>query len=370
MRSLTIATLCLPGLGGSGRIAADLSDRLRDRGHHVQVFASARPAHLSVDSPTPWVPVEVESYAALPHAPYSLAMASKVAELQDVDLIHAHYAIPHANSAHLAKQIIRMETGREVPFVVTLHGTDVVRRGPMRACARATKLALHSAQGVTVPSAFLAREARAAFQLEAEQVAEVPNFVDPDLNHPPREHRPDGPTLNLVHVSNLRIVKRVQDILYAMTRLPPRVRLNVVGEGPQRGQLESLTRTLRLQERVRFFGRRNDVPDILRSSDVFVFPSQVESFGLAALEASACGLPVVASDVGGLPEVVEDGVSGLLFPSRDVDALADRVRQLMDGPELRRRMGEAGRSRALRFGPAASVDAYENLYARLVRRPS
>lgn len=365
-----MATLCLPGLGGSGRIAADLSELMRQRGHQVQVFASARPAHLSVDSPTPWVPVEVESYAALPHAPYSLAMASKVAAFEGVDLIHAHYAVPHASSAHVAQQIIQMEAGRHVPFVVTLHGTDVGRKGPMRAYTKATKLALHSAQAVTVPSAFLAREAQEAFQLEAAQVVEIPNFVDPELNYPPPEPRPVREIISLIHVSNLRAVKRVQDILHAMTRLSPKVRLDIVGDGPQRGQLESLTRTLRLQERVRFFGRRNDVPDILRASDVFVFPSQLESFGLAALEASACGLPVVASDVGGLPEVVEDGVSGLLYPSKDVEALADRIRQLVDAPELRRRMGEAGRARALSFAPKASVDAYEALYARISRPPS
>ncbi len=365
MRPLSIATLCLPGLGGSGRIAADLSDRLRLRGHRVQVLASARPAHLSVDSDTPWIPVEVESYAALPYAPYSLAMASKVAEMEDIDVIHAHYAIPHASSAHIAQQILHMETGRTVPFVVTLHGTDVVKRGPMKAYLKATKLALQAAQAVTVPSAFLAREATQVFALGPDRIAEIPNFVDPTLNQPPAEARPIRDILNLVHVSNLRAVKRVQDILQAMTLLPSRVRLDVVGDGPQRGQLESLMRTLDLQERVRFLGRRDDVPELLRCSDVFVFPSQVESFGLAALEASACGLPVVASDVGGLPEVIEDGVSGLLFPPRDVDALAERVRRLADAPAVRRRMGEAGRERALRFAPDASVDAYEALYARI-----
>lgn len=365
MKPLSIATLCLPGLGGSGRIAADLSDRLRRRGHRVRVFASARPAHLSGDSETPWIPVEVESYAALPHPPYSLAMASRVAEEESVDLIHAHYAIPHANSAHVAQQILRMETGRSVPFVVTLHGTDVVKRGPMKAYAKATKMALHAGQGVTVPSAFLAREAVQVFGLSPERIAQIPNFVDPVLNQPPAEPRPARDTVTLVHVSNLRAVKRVQDILHAMTRLEPRVRLEVVGDGPQKGQLESLTRTLHLQERVRFLGRRDDVPEILRTSDVFVFPSQLESFGLAALEASACGLPVVASDVGGLPEVIQDGVSGMLFPSKDVEALAERIRRLVDDPALRQRMGAAGRERALRFAPEASVDAYEALYARV-----
>ena len=364
MKPLSLLTVCLSGVGGSVRIALNLSAHLAARGHRVRVASLCRPRGL--DERLDWVQVAAPFSPAVQEPPIGLAFASELAELEDVDLIHVHYALPHAPAANMARQIAESRGGRR-PFVVTLHGTDVAEDGPMRAYAPVVRWALGGAAGVTAPSRDLVLRACELYGLGEDRITHVPNFVDSERFRPPPSPR-GGAGLHLVHVSNLRPIKRVHDILHAMPDVPSSVRLTVVGDGPERARLVYLARRLGIEPRVRFLGEREDVAELLASADAFVLPSKRESFGLAALEASSVGLPVLASRSGGIPEVVEDEVSGLLHPPGDVHALRANILRLLEDPALRGRLGAAGRARALDHRPDKVVDAYIDLYRRSLAR--
>jgi N-acetyl-alpha-D-glucosaminyl L-malate synthase BshA len=347
-----------PGVGGSGVVAADLAAGLHRTGDTVFVYAPARPFRLP-EGPV-FRRLAVPDHPVFPAASLGLALAeglAAAAEADGLDLLHVHYAVPLAASAVLAAEML--PPARAPAVVVTVHGSDL-HGSPGRDFARTTAWALGRAHAVTAPSRALARSVPVD-----RTVRVVPNFL-------PARPRPraalEAP--RLVHVSNLRPVKRPLDLVAILARLDaPQARLRVVGDGPERAALERAAAEAGLAARVELLGVRHDVGPALRDASVFVLPSASEGFGLAVLEAMAAGLPVVATDAGGLPEVVEHGVEGFLHPVGDVDGMAGSVARLLREPALRRRLGEAARARAAGFGEAAALAAYREVYAESLARP-
>lgn len=371
---MKIGMVCYPTFGGSGVVATELGIELVKRGHEAHFVSYDPPARFACCTPgLSWHEVESVSYPLFRHPPYLLAMASKMAEVAeeaDLDLFHVHYAIPHTISGCLAREILGR---RALPIVTTLHGTDITLVGRHPAYSRVVRFALRDTEGLTAVSESLARQTRTFFDFDGE-IEVIHNFVDP------QRYRPEAgetirPTLAaedeliLAHVSNYRPVKNTPDIVRIFAKVAEAVpaRLVFVGDGPERATCRDLARELGVLDRVRFLGETPDVAGLLASADLFFLPSSQESFGLGALEAMACGVPVLASRVGGLPEVVDDGETGLLFEPHDVDGFAAAALALLRDDARREAMGAAARERAKTlFSPAVIVPRYEDYYRRVL----
>lgn len=385
MTPLRIGIVCFASPGGSGVIAAELAKGMARRGHRVHLIARRPPPRVAFDAtPVFFHSVSLASYPVLEQSPYALAVASKIIEVAQehrLDIVHAHYAVPHATSMYLAQQAMGE---RSFCSVTTLHGTDVTRVGVEASIQRINRFSVESSDGITVPSQFLKRVAREDLGLPDEKAIEVlPNFVDTDHFRPAERRRrevlarlfnggstPVGPDERvLVHVSNFRPVKRVGDAVQAFHRIQQRrpARLLLVGDGPERGEVAAMVRALDLSRQVCFLGAMVEFSELIRHADLFMLPSETESFGLAALEALASGVPVVASDVGGLPEVIKNGVTGRLTPVGDVDAMADAAVELLADEATHHRTAQAARTDAVdRFALPAALDRYEAYYRRLL----
>jgi L-malate glycosyltransferase len=369
-RSLRIGVACFSSFGGSGVVAAEVGMALGRRGHRVCFLSDAPPARLNLDGTNvSFHQVALLDYPLVAHRSYALALTAtmvEVARAEKLDVLHAHYAIPHAVSATLAKQIL----GADGPKVVTtLHGTDVTLVGTDHGFQPLTRFAVATSDAVTTPSRWLADTARANLALPATLAIDViPNFVDTTTLNPPAQRDPQRRRV-LIHVSNFRPIKRVSDVVrvFAAVRSHVDARLDLVGDGPDRNGAEALVSKLGLQDAVRFHGETDDLGSLYGASDVFLLPSESESFGLAALEAMACGVPVVASDVGGIPDVVVDGETGFLAPVGDVAAMAEATRRLLTDHALHQTMSRLARRRveaSFRLDPA--VDRYEAVYRRVL----
>lgn len=371
-RGLAIAVVCFPGLGGSGVIASELARGLAGRGHRVVVVATAMPERLKING-VQFEPIEVPCAPVFDTAPYGLAVANHLIHLarrESIDLVHLHYAIPHAASAMAASQVL----GAAAPaMVVTLHGTDVTRLGPHPSLNPVTAFALAACDGITTPSQYLRREAVACFGLPEQRIEVISNFVDVERFAPPaqRDRRElaalfggaaDGPIL--FHVSNLRAIKRPHDLVEVVARLrSANARMIVVGDGPERAATEARARELGVADAMRFLGRRDDFHGLLGHADGFVLPSESESFGVAALEALAAGVPVFGYRVGGLSEVVTPA-TGTLVPVGDVAALAAAI---SDGLRSRDALGRAARDRALsQFRSDHVIATYDDYFRRVL----
>jgi N-acetyl-alpha-D-glucosaminyl L-malate synthase BshA len=366
--------VCYPTYGGSGVVATELGSELARRGHEVHFVSYEPPARFPccVDG-VAYHEVELTSYPLFRHPPYLLAMASKMAETAEhagLELFHVHYAIPHTISACLAREILRR---RDIAIVTTLHGTDITIVGREPAYFRIVQFALRESDGVTAVSSWLAEETDRVFGHDG-PIEVVPNFVDPGRFR--REQADDvrgrfaGPDERiLVHVSNFRPVKNAPDVCRVFARVAEEfpARLLMVGDGPDVTKAREVARELGAADRVRFLGETPDVERVLACADLFLLPSSTESFGLAALEAMACEAPVIATRVGGLPEVVEDGKTGLLFEPGDVDGMARGAIEVLRDEGRARRMGEAARGRVeALFTPGRVVPLYEAFYERIV----
>ncbi|MEO8700300.1 MAG: N-acetyl-alpha-D-glucosaminyl L-malate synthase BshA [Kofleriaceae bacterium] len=370
---MAIAVVCYPGLGGSGVIASELARSLASRGHRVFVLATAMPARLRVNG-VRFEPIVVPSSPVFEHAPYGLAVANQLVQLvrrESIELVHLHYAIPHAASALLATQVL----GAAAPaMVVTLHGTDVTQLGAHPSLREVTAFALAACDGLTTPSRYLRDAAVEAFELPAARIEVISNFVDVERFAPPPERdrrqlasvfaTPSGGPI-LFHVSNFRPIKRPLDLIEVLARVRRSVpaRLVLVGDGPERAAVLERAAALGLAGDVCWLGRRDDFAVLLGHADGFVLPSESESFGVAALEAMAAGVPVFGYQVGGLPEVVTAS-TGTLVPLADLDALAAAI---VAGVRNRDALGRAGRARAeelFRSDRIASV--YESYFQRLL----
>ncbi|HMG22969.1 MAG TPA: N-acetyl-alpha-D-glucosaminyl L-malate synthase BshA [Kofleriaceae bacterium] len=382
---LRIAVVCYPALGGSGVIASELALALAGRGHRVHLVATALPERLR-GTAVQFVQVDVPTSPVFEHGPYGEAVASHLIELarrEPLDLVHLHYAVPHAASALLAAQVL----GAAAPaMVLTLHGTDVTRLGSHPSLHAVTAFALDACAGLTTPSRFLRAQAVDHFGLRAERIEVIANFVDLERFAPPaRRDRaqlaalfapgsggsaPDGPVL--FHVSNFRPVKRPLDLIEVLARIRRTVpaRLVLIGDGPERAAVEARARALGVADAVRSLGRRREFAALLAHADGFLLTSECESFGVAALEALASGVPVFGYRVGGVPEVVADG-GGTLVECGDVDALAAAAIAGVTDRRVHAAMADAARARAESlFSMNLAVERYEIYFRHVLARRS
>jgi N-acetyl-alpha-D-glucosaminyl L-malate synthase BshA len=364
---MKIGITCYPTYGGSGIVATELGRELAARGHDVHFITYANPIRLDAGLPRiHYHEVEVSSYPLFQYPPYCLALASRMAEVAacyDLDLLHVHYAIPHSISALLAKQ---MTTARRLPFITTLHGTDITLVGSDRSYFPITKFSIEQSDGITAISGYLQDQTVQVFGV-ANEIRVIHNFVNCEL-YRPRE-RSSGEK-RLIHLSNFRPVKRPLDCIRILSRVlkSAHATLWMVGDGPERGPAESLARELGIARRVEFLGKRDHVEELIPQADVFLLPSEMEAFGLAALEAMACGVPPVATQTGGVAELITHGVDGFLEPVSNVEAQAARVVELLTDDALRDRMADAGRRTAeTRFDTNRIIPQYERYYEEILR---
>lgn len=369
---MKIGITCYPTYGGSGAVATELGIQLAARGHEVHFVSYAQPFRLGHFRERVYFhEVEMEQYPLFEHPPYSLALAvslHEAARKHELDLLHVHYAIPHATSAWIAREMLADE--RELPVVTTLHGTDITLTGLHPSFHSITRFSILRSAGITAVSRFLRDETVRDFGVPDDSVRVIPNFIDPDVYRPGKEpcHRatlaPEGEQI-VMHVSNFRPVKRVVDVVEIFARVVRQVpsRLVMVGDGPDRPRAQERAEELGVDDQVLFLGKHASVDELLSCADLFLLPSESESFGLAALEAMACGAPVVATDTGGLPEVVVHGEGGFLLPVGDVEAMSDAAVALLRDERLHGRAVEAGLARALEhFTADRVVPVYEAYY--------
>lgn len=371
---MRIGITCYPTYGGSGVVATELGLELAARGHEIHFISYAMPVRITeARDRIHFHEVEVMNYPLFDHPPYTLALASKmynVAAIEALDLLHVHYAIPHSVSAYLARA---MRAPNRLPVVTTLHGTDVTLVGMDRSYLPITRFSIEQSDAVTAISEYLRGATLKEFAVKR-PVEVIPNFVNCDVFRPAdgstrrEEFAPHGEKI-LVHLSNFRPVKRVTDVveIFARVRKEIPARLLMIGDGPDRASAEWAAKEKGLSKEVCFCGKQNQVPELLNSADVLLLPSDLESFGLAALEAMASGVPVVCSRVGGLPEVLTDGVEGFLVPARDVETMAGRALDMLTDAGLHRHMSQAARQRALsHFCTTKIIPQYEALYHQVL----
>jgi N-acetyl-alpha-D-glucosaminyl L-malate synthase BshA len=370
---MRIGVTCYPTVGGSGVVATELGLEIARRGHEVHFICYALPYRLGRVPPgVTFHEVTVPAYPLFQYPPYSLALASQMADAvrnHGIELLHVHYAIPHAISAYLAREIL----GGVPKLVVTLHGTDITVVGADPSFLPIVRLGIERADAVSAVSRSLAQETHDRLGVTRD-IDVIPNFVDANRCDPDfaaahrRRLSPDGAPL-LVHASNFRPVKRIMDVLEVFRRVHTAVpsHLALVGDGPERSGAEKFVREAGIAHRVEFLGNVTPVEGVLGAGDLFLLPSNEESFGLAALEAMACGVPVIASNAGGLPELIAHGEGGWVFPIGDTAAMAAQaIALLRDGAELVRQKRLAHCRAVDNFSTGPVVDAYEALYRRLL----
>ena len=390
-----IGITCYPTYGGSGVVATELGIELAARGHEVHFITSSPPFRLNGrEANIHFHEVEVYQYPLFEHPPYDLALATRMAEVAEfysLDLLHVHYAIPHSLSALLARQMLETQQEasrrRYLPFITTLHGTDITLVGLDRSYLPITRFGIEQSDGVTAISSYLRDRTREAFNIQGE-IEVIRNFVNCDVyvRAPskyaamrPQYAAPERPAVNgnaaqpgeklLVHLSNFRPVKRVQDVIEVFARVARAVpaRLMLIGDGPERSSAEYLALRLGVADRIHFLGKQDNVNELLPLADLMLMPSEMESFGLAALEAMACSVPTIATRVGGVPELISDGTNGLLFPLGDVEAMAAAAISLLrDGPRLTAMAAAARKTASDHFCSSRIIPLYEQYYERVL----
>lgn len=370
---MKIGITCYPTYGGSGAVATELGIALAARGWEVHFITYQPPFRLPEYLPRIFFhQVDVGHYPLFEYPPYDLALAVRMHQVvmeQSLSLLHVHYAIPHATSAWIAREMLRAQ-GNDVQVLTTLHGTDITLVGQAHAYHAITKFSIERSNRITAVSNYLKAETIRAFGCAGCDVQVIPNFIDPTVYDRAR-WRPDlraslpSDHKVLMHVSNFRSVKRVRDIvrIFARVRSAMPATLVMVGDGPDRTDAEEEARELGVEKDVRFLGRIEMVAPLLASADLFLLASETESFGLSALEALATGVPVIASDVGGLPEVVRHGETGILCPVGDVDAMSDAATRVLEDPARWKTMSTAAAADARdRFALDKILAQYEALY--------
>ena len=373
-RKLKIGIVCYPTFGGSGVVATELGKALAEKGHEIHFITYSQPVRLgSLRKNVRYHEVNVSDYPLFLYPPYELVLASKmvdVAKHEGLDLLHVHYAIPHASAAYMAKQILKRE-GINLPVITTLHGPDITLLGRDASFEPVISFAINESDAVTAVSQSLRTDTYKLFGINID-IEVIPNFLNPNplnenvVKEIREEYAPDG-TPMLIHISNFRPVKRVMDVMEIYKRvneLKPSI-LIMVGDGPDRSKAEQFARDNQLNDVV-FVGNVKNPMELLSAADVMLLPSESESFGLAALEAMASGVPVVSSNAGGLPELNRHGVSGLMSNVGDVDEMAKQVFYLIEKEERLLKFKDQARERANAFSLEAVLPLYEKLYDKVL----
>jgi N-acetyl-alpha-D-glucosaminyl L-malate synthase BshA len=372
---MNIGITVYPTYGGSGIVGSEIGSELAQQGHNVHFISSALPTRLTeLNERVHFHEVEMMNYPLFEHQPYDLALATKMATVmraEKLDLLHVHYAIPHSISAILARESIKQK--RYVPVITTLHGTDITLVGADRSYLPITKYGLQQSDGVTAVSRFLKQATIETFDFDEIEI--IPNFICPNYYQrnfelPLRKKLLANGEKLLVHVSNFRPVKRPQDCVEIAAKVREKggnVRLIMVGDGPERSACEYRAEQLGIKEHTKFVGKRENIADYLAVADIFLLPSESESFGLAALEAQACEVPVIASRIGGIPEVVTDKETGFLSDVGDTEKMSNDVLKLVNDAEMHRTFGERSRQLAVsRYSATEIIPQYIKFYEKIL----
>jgi len=374
---MKIGIVCYPTFGGSGVVATELGKALADHGHQVHFVTYNQPARLDFFSENLFYhEVAVSKYPLFEYPPYELALASRLVDVvrfEKLDILHVHYAIPHASAAFMAKQIL-MTYGIYIPVVTTLHGTDITLVGKDRTYQPVVTFSINKSDGVTAVSENLRKDTYEFFEIENE-IRVIPNFIDMKRfslkakDHFKKAIAPAGEKI-LIHTSNFRKVKRTTDVIKIFAKVIERIpsKLLMVGDGEERSECEQLARDLGVSDSVRFLGKQDAIEEILSVSDLFLMPSKSESFGLAALEAMACKVPVVSSNAGGLPELNVDGVTGFLKEVGDVGGMAENAIYVLEDEARLKTFKENSLARAKEFDLSIILPVYESYYTEVIEK--
>ncbi|MBC7862905.1 MAG: N-acetyl-alpha-D-glucosaminyl L-malate synthase BshA [Bacteroidia bacterium] len=377
---MKIGIVCYPTFGGSGVVATELGKALADKGHSVHFITYSQPFRLGVgtfSSNLFYHEVSFINYPLFEYQPYESALASKLVDVvkyEQLDLLHVHYAIPHASAALMARNILATE-GIQIPFITTLHGTDITLVGKDPSFGPVIRYSLNQSDAVTAVSESLKRDTDSIFRI-TKDIEVIPNFInmaeyklsENENKCQKKQFAPNGEKI-LIHVSNFRKVKRVEDVLRVFDKVRKQMpaKLILVGDGPERGNIEKLCRELQTCGDIISLGKINDPKEVLSVADLFLLPSETESFGLAALEAMAMGVPVISTNTGGLPEVNVQGITGFLSNVGDVDNMAANAMRILKDNETLKRFSDKAREQAQRFDISKILPYYEELYSRFVK---
>ncbi|MDX2128568.1 MAG: N-acetyl-alpha-D-glucosaminyl L-malate synthase BshA [Chloroherpetonaceae bacterium] len=375
---MKIGITCYPTYGGSGVVATELGKALAQKGHTIHFISYALPFRLKEFSQNIYYhEVDTVNYPLFEFTPYSITLASKMAQVvsyEKLDLLHVHYAIPHATSAILAKDILSDQNDpmKRVKIITTLHGTDITLVGTEPSLSGAVRLGINKSDGVTAVSEYLKQKTIDDFK-PTREIEVIPNFINTSefkrKNYPqfrPAIAKPDEKVI--IHISNFRPLKRLKDVVNAFNIINEKIpsRLLLVGDGPERTEAEHLSRELGLAERVKFLGKQEAVIDLLSIADLMLMPSESESFGLAALEAMSCGVPVIAADVGGLPEFIKHEENGYLVQVGDTEKMAEYALSLFQNQTRFDTLRQSARNTAVEYETSEIVTRYENYYDRII----
>ncbi len=373
-QKMRIGIVCYPTFGGSGVVATELGKALALKGHKIHFITYSQPARLDFFNENLFYhEVYIPSYPLFQYPPYELALASKMVDIvrfEKLDVLHVHYAIPHASAAYMAKQILRTK-GINIPIITTLHGTDITLVGKDASFEPVVTFSINQSDGVTAVSESLRQETYEYFQIE-KNIEVIPNFINLDkFKRQKKDHfrmaiSPNSEKL-LVHTSNFRTVKRVQDVIRIFAKVREHIpsKLLLVGDGPERPKMEKLCRELEICQDTRFLGKLEAVEEVLSIADLFLMPSEKESFGLSALEAMACEVPVISTNAGGIPELNIDGVTGFVSPVGAVDEMVQHALYVLDDAHLPTFKANA-LARAREFDVDKIVPRYEALYTKTI----
>jgi len=373
---MRIGIVCYPTFGGSGVLATELGKALADKGHSVHFITYQQPVRLNVFNANIYYhEVRVPTYPLFDYPPYEIALASTMVDVinnHDLDLLHVHYAIPHASAAYMASKIVE-KSGRKIPFITTLHGTDITLVGKDKTYEPVVTFSINESSAITAVSNNLREETFRFFEITKE-IEVIYNFVDVKRfsKKPIDAFRqviaPKGEKI-LVHASNFRKIKRVKDVvkIFAGVLKEMPAKLLMIGDGPERPAMEELAKELGVHEDVRFVGKQEQIEEILLVSDLFLLPSEYESFGLAALEAMAASVPVISTNTGGLPEINIHGKTGYLADLGDVAAMSRYAIDLLGNEELLAQLKQGAYEQALKFDISNIVPIYEKLYSKFCR---
>lgn len=372
---MKVGIVCYPTHGGSGVVASELAIGLAKKGHEIHIVSYAPPFRLRSFHQNIFIhEVGIASYPLFKYPPYALGLATKLVELvetYDLELIHAHYAVPHAVSAYLAKQILNSQL---IKIITTLHGTDITLVGSDQSFRRVIKFTIEKSDGVTAVSDYLKQQTIREFDIQRE-IRVIHNFIDPAR---PAQHRnqcnresyaPHGEKI-LMHASNFRPVKRVGDVVRIFAEVHARIpaKLILIGDGPERPFIQQLIKDLKLSAEVYFLGEQDHLEPLFFCADLFLLPSEQESFGLTALEAMNCSVPVIATEIGGLPEVITHGETGYLYPVGEIKKMAEKSIELLSNPEKHDLFKQQARRRAMQsFNADQIIPQYEAFYEEILR---